>query len=36
MLVWEPGPKMEDKGKKWDGMEGFILFIDPIWARGLS
>jgi len=35
MLVWEPGPKLTDKGKKWVGEAGFMIFEFPIWARGM-
>ena len=34
MLVWEPGVYLTDKGKKWDGEEGFMVFKDIMWARG--
>jgi len=35
MVNWEQAFKLEDKGKRWDGEEGFIVFRDIIWARGL-
>jgi hypothetical protein len=34
MINWEQAVKLEDKGKKWDGEDGFMVFRDIIWARG--
>ncbi len=35
MVNWERDVKMDDKGKKWDGEEGFIFLLDAIWVRGM-
>ncbi len=35
MVNWEREIKKEDKGKKWDGEEGFIFFQHAIWVRGM-
>ena len=35
MIRWENAFSIGDKGKKWDGEEGFIIFNDPLWVRGI-
>jgi hypothetical protein len=35
MANWEKEITMSDKGKKWDGEEGFIFMLHPIWVRGM-
>jgi len=35
MLIWLPGITNVDRGKEWEGEDGFIIFKTPYFVKGM-